>query len=126
MKTLQTIYYHIDGTPTKENADIIGSKDNYVKATCYYSEGGFSYFTYKQTPRAYFLSVQTVTRAKAGEAGTMEKLTMFNNYGYKEMIGDPVTRQSKNKEREAILYFNANIDNLVKESFQGVTLTKEV
>ena len=124
MKILQTIYYHIDGTPTKEAADIIGSKENYIKATVYYSEGGFSYFTYKQTPRAYFLSAQPVTRAKAGEAGTMEKLTMFNNNAFKKMIGEPVTRQSKTKEAAAINYFLENIESILKENY-AFKLTKE-
>ena len=125
MKRIKEIYYHIDGTPTKETADIIGSKENYIKATVYYSEGGFSYFTYKQTPRAYFLSAQPVTRANAGESGTMEKLTMFNNNAFKMMIGEPVTRQSKKKEADALHYFENNIDRILAENYTALTLVKE-
>ena len=125
MKRIKEIYYHIDGTPTKEEAKIISNKENYIKATVYYSEGGFSYFTYKQTPRAYFLSAQPVTLAKAGEAGTMESLTMFNNNAFKIMIGEPVTRQSKKKEAEALKYFENNIDKILAENYTALTLEKE-
>ena len=125
MKILKTLYFHIDGTPTKENADFLTAKgNNYIKATVYYSEGGYSYFTYKQTPRAYFFSCQPVTRAKAGEAGTMETWTMFDNMAYKEMIGEPVTRQSKTKEAAAINYFLENIENFLKDNYSE-TLTRE-
>lgn len=125
MKRIKEIYYHIDGTPTKEDAKIISDKENYIKATVYYSEGGFSYFTYKQTPRAYFLSAQPVTLAKAGEAGTMESLTMFNNNAFKIMIGEPVNRQSKKKEAEALNYFENNIDRILAENYTALTLVKE-
>ena len=125
MKRIKEIYYHIDGTPTKEDAKIISGKENYIKATVYYSEGGFSYFTYKQTPRAYFLSAQPVTLAKAGEAGTMESLTMFNNNAFKIMIGEPVNRQSKKKEAEALNYFENNIDRILAENYTALTLEKE-
>jgi hypothetical protein len=125
MKRIKEIYYHIDGTPTKEDAKIISDKENYIKATVYYSEGGFSYFTYKQTPRAYFLSAQPVTLAKAGEAGTMESLTMFNNNAFKIMIGEPVNRQSKKKEAEALNYFENNIDRILAENYTALTLEKE-
>ena len=125
MKRIKEIYYHIDGTPTKEEAKIISNKENYIKATVYYSEGGFSYFTYKQTPRAYFLSAQPVTLAKAGEAGTMESLAMFNNNAFKIMIGEPVNRQSKKKESEALKYFENNIDRILAENYTALTLVKE-
>ena len=125
MKRIKEIYYHIDGTPTKEEAKIISNKENYIKATVYYSEGGFSYFTYKQTPRAYFLSAQPVTLAKAGEAGTMESLAMFNSNAFKIMIGEPVNRQSKKKESEALKYFENNIDRILAENYTALTLVKE-
>ena len=125
MKRIKEIYYHIDGTPTKEEAKIISNKENYIKATVYYSEGGFSYFTYKQTPRAYFLSAQPVTLAKAGEAGTMESLAMFNSNAFKIMIGEPVNRQSKKKEAEALHYFENNIDRILAENYTALTLVKE-
>lgn len=125
MKTLKTIYYHITGTPT---ADENGTnlEENYIKADVYYSEGGYSYFSYKNTPRGYFISARTVGRGRAGAAGFMESYSILNPRGFKQMIGEPVTRQSAKKERDAIIYFDANIDALLLEQFSGVLFEKEL
>lgn len=43
-----------------------GHKCNNLKVEVYYSLGGFNYFTYKNDPRGYFLSVTPVDRADRG------------------------------------------------------------
>ena len=124
MKTLKTIYYHITGTPTADENGV-NLEENYIKADVYYSEGGYSYFSYKQTPRGYFISARTVGRGKAGEAGYMESYSIINPRGFKQIIGEPVTRQSAKKEREAIAYFEENIDKLLSEQFSSIVFEKE-
>lgn len=124
MKTLKTLYYHIAGTKTADNTGY-ELDTNYVKAEVYYSEGGYSCFTYKQIPRAYFISARTVGRGKAGDAGYMESYKLLCGDGAKKMIGEPVTRQSAKKERDAIAFFDENIDSFVSEVFPTLSLEKE-
>ena len=52
MKTIAKRYYHIVGTQTAEEGGI-NTRYNYIKAEVYYDEGGYSYFTYRNTPRGY-------------------------------------------------------------------------
>lgn len=125
MKTLKTIYYHITGTPTADENGV-NLEENYIKADVYYSEGGYSYFSYKQTPRGYFISARTVGRGKAGAAGFMESYSILNPRGFKQIIGEPVTRQSAKKEREAIAVFDATIDDFIKVNFPDLITEKEV
>lgn len=115
MKTIKKTYYHIKGTP-KADENNIGSKgSNYLKAEVYYSEGGYSYFTYRNTPRGYFMSVTNVGRARCG-GGYSETQIMFNDRARKYIIQE-VTRQSKKAEAEALAYFEKHIDNFVKQVY---------
>ncbi len=125
MKTLKTIYYHINGTQKADERGIGDTSENYVKAEVYYSEGGYSYFTYKNTPRAYFMSAHTVGRGK-DSCGYWESHSICSPNGAKEMIGNPVARQSKKKADEAQAYFDANVDEFVAKIFPNLVLEKEM
>lgn len=124
MKTIQQRYYHIKGTPKAEDVGISSVHDNYIKADVYYSEGGYSYFTYKNTPRGYFMSVHKVGRGK-DSCGYWESTALFANDGCKKMISE-VNRQSKKREENALTYFEANIDNFLKAVFPDLELDLEV
>lgn len=115
MKILRTINYHIKGTPTMDECQTGSVKGNYLKAEVYYSEGGYSYFTYKNTPRGYFMSVVDVGMAR-NEYGTSTSHTLFNDRGRKYMIKG-VARQSKKAETEALAYFEEHIDDFVKQVY---------
>lgn len=115
MKTLRTINYHIKGTPTMDECQAGSVKGNYLKADVYYSEGGYSYFTYKNTPRGYFMSVVDVGMAR-DNYGISTSHTLFNDRGRKYMIKE-VTRQSKKAEAEALAYFEEHIADFVKQVY---------
>lgn len=122
MKIIETRYYHIKGTVTADGAGIGRVTDNYVKAEVYYDEGGYSLFTYKQNPRAYWMSVHKVGRGKDA-CGYWESTTIFGG-GYKSLIKE-VGRQSKKAEAEALTHFNANIDDYVRQAFPELELELE-
>lgn len=124
MKTIKTIYYHIKGEPKAEDVGIGSTHENYIKAEVYYSEGGYSFFTYKNTPRAYFMSVHKIGRGK-NEHGAWESVGVFSNGGAK-MLLEEVKRQSKKKEAEAVSFFDMNIDDYVAKVFPELELEKEV
>ena len=111
MKTIAKRYYHVNGTPTAEEAGINVPIGNYIKAEVYYDEGGYSYFTYKNHPRAYYISAVEI-----GRGGNYESHTLFSDTGRKQMICE-VTRQSKKREAEALAYFEENIDEFVKRVY---------
>lgn len=111
MKTIAKRYYHVNGTPTAAEAGINVPIGNYIKAEVYYDEGGYSYFTYKNHPRAYYISAVEI-----GRGGNFESRTLFSNTGRKQMICE-VTRQSKKREAEALAYFEENIDEFVKRVY---------
>lgn len=121
MKIIKEIYFHIKGTETAEKAGFTTTA-NYVKASVYYHEGGFSCLTYKNTPRAYYMAARTIGRGKTA-GGYMESCGMFE--GRKLMIGEPVTRQTAKKEAAAVAYFNDNIEAFVRELYPELGLEKE-
>lgn len=124
MKNIKSIYYHIDGTPMAEEVGIGSTRENYVRADVYYSEGGYSYFTYKNTPRAYFMSVHMVGRGKDA-CGYFESTAIFQNNGAKMLLQE-VTRQSKKREAEALAYFEEHIDEYVAKIYPDLKLEREV
>ena len=124
MNILQQRYYHIKGTPDADEIGMGSAKENYVKAEVYYSEGGYSYFTYKQTPRAYFMSVYKLGRGKDA-AGYWESHTLFGNDGAKKMVFE-VNRQSKKKAEQAQEYFETNIEQFLKAVYPDLELEREV
>lgn len=126
MKILKTIYYHINGEPTKETTSS-ETYQNYVKADVYYDKGGYSYFSYKQTPRAYFMSVHKVGRWKFKDdqyPGYMESTALFNNDGCKRLLFE-VEKQSKKRSAEAEAYFDEHIDEFLKSVYPDLVLEKE-
>lgn len=62
-----------------------------------YNLGGFNYFTYKQEPRGYYLSVSPV-ELKQRDGYTLESYTAFT--GTKYLVKE-VPRKSTKAEREA-------------------------
>lgn len=115
MKRIAERYYHIVGTANEDDVKIGDSGTNYIKAEVYYSEGGVSMFTYKQTPRGYFMSVHKVGRGK-DTYGYWESTAIFDNGGARSLIAE-VSRQSKKREAEALEYFEKNIDAYIKQIY---------
>lgn len=78
----------------KENAH----KVTHIKVETYYSLGGYSFATYTNKPRGYYLSVSPVEREDYGNGCVMEGCVAFS--GYYEVLKE-VTRKSKKAEAEA-------------------------
>lgn len=123
MKIIKTIFYHIDGTKSAEDTGLGSSETNYVKAEVYYSEGGYSYFTYKNTPRAYFMSVNKIGRGKDA-AGTWESYGLLSGEGANLLI-EEVSRQSKKREENALAYFDEHVDEFVAKVYPDLKVTRE-
>lgn len=92
----------------------------HLKTEVYYSLGGVNYFTYKNEPRGYYVSVSPVTR-EAKNGVSMESYAAFS--GVKKLIV-PATRQTKKKEQEAKEYFDRNVDSLVREWFPDMSMSE--
>ena len=120
MKYIKEIYYHIKGTPKAEDAGMGTVRDNYVKADCYYDKGGYSYFTYKQTPRAYFISAHKIGRGKSS-CGYYESYQLFSDDGGKMLVRE-VARQTKKGEAEALAFFEENIGRLLERLYPDLEL----
>lgn len=69
-------------------------KNNCLEVTFYYDLGGYSYFTYREQPRGYYLSVTPIER-KVKDGLVSECYTAFT--GVKELI-HPCTRKSAKAE----------------------------
>lgn len=119
MKILKERYYHIGGTPRKEDSNYATEVDNYVKADVYYHEGGYSLFTGDKQSRAYFMSV-----SKIGRGQNSISVTIFQNDGAKIKLKE-VSRQSKKAAAEAMAYFDENIDRFVSEIYPNLELEFE-
>lgn len=85
----------------------------HLKAEIYYSLGGINYFTYKNEPRGYYMSISPVQR-ETRDYGTMESYTAFS--GLKQCVL-PVQRKSQKKLEEAITYFEENVFEFMKNHF---------
>lgn len=107
MKTLKTLYY------VNEN-----KHNSFIKAELYYDKGGYSVFSGKMCPRAYWMSVHEVKRD-----GVFESVQVFNN-GCKKLLHE-VGRQSKKWDNLSLEDFDKNIDNFVKHVYPDLSLTKE-
>ena len=80
-------------------------KNTFLKCELYYSLGGYNYFTYKQEPRGYYLSVAPVEKS-----GIMESYVAFS--GIKKLMVE-VKRKSKKKESEAVEMIEKSLPELV-------------
>ena len=119
MRTLKERYYHIAGTPRKDDNNYATDVDNYVMAQVYYHEGGYGLFTGDKISRAYFMSV-----SKCGRGKNSISVTIFQNDGAKLKLKE-VARQSKKAAAEAIAYFDENIDRFVFELYPDLELEFE-
>ena len=76
--------------------NVKGSNTKKLKVKTYYSKGGMNYFTYKNDPRGYYVSVSIVEREQK-DGYVMESFSLFNN-GYKLLLRE-VGRASKKAEQ---------------------------
>lgn len=91
------------------------SENNRVKAThlkveTYYNKGGYNYFTYKEEPRGFYLSVSPVERSASASGFMMESYTGFS--GVKECV-KTVARKSEKAEQEAEVLAQAKEQDLI-------------
>lgn len=118
MKTIAERYYHIVGKPKAEELGLGSTEENYIRADVYYDEGGYGYLSGKISKRGYSISAHTIGRGKDAH-GYWESTNIFGCKGAKQFLFD-VKRQSKKKESEAVAYFNENIDEFVRKTFEGM------
>lgn len=78
-------------------------ENQYIKVELYYSLGGINYFTYKNEPRGYYLSVGPVERCALEGGGFMEGFTAFS--GTKILV-EPCARKSKGAEARALAKYD--------------------
>lgn len=97
--------------PLKETASA-----NNLKVEVYYDKGGFSYVTYKNQPRGFYISVTPVFRENRGTF-TMEQFGAFS--GYKRLVLE-VNRFSDKQYNKAVElskeYEQMMVDRLVAEN----------
>lgn len=118
MEILAKRYYHIKGCP-KANDATFSVTDNYIEADVYYTKGGYSYFSYKNTPRGYFMSVSRIGRYDMN--GVMMESHSFGAAGCKKMLKE-VSRQTAKGNREAVEIYERDIAEFVKEVFPDLEL----
>lgn len=86
-----------------------GDKVNNVRVSLYYSLGGINYFTYKNEPRGYYVSVSPeYVEHKDGYTAT--EYRAFS--GFKDVLVE-CTRQSKARAEEAKEIFNERLNEYV-------------
>ena len=95
----------------KKYIPIEGGENKFLKCELYYSLGGMSYFTYKNEPRGYYLSVCPVEKWDS-DGVMMESFTAFT--GIKKCLVE-VKRKSKSKEALAVSMIQWNLDDLIAE-----------
>lgn len=122
MNTIEKRFYHIKGMPKAEEADW-QTNENYVEADVYYTKGGYSYFTYKNTPRGYFMSVHKIGRYTS-DGVAMESHTLFSGDGMKRLIKE-TTRSSKSAEQYAHDVYKAEIEDFLSQVYPGLELELE-
>lgn len=79
--------------------------NNYIKCELYYSLGGMNYFTYKNEPRGYYVSVSPVERDIRPNGVTLESFRAFS--GYKRCVVS-VERKSKKAQEKALEVYEAH------------------
>ena len=77
-------------------------ENQYIKVELYYALGGINYFTYKNEPRGYYLSVSPVERRPC-YGGMMESYTAFS--GVKTLV-EPCARKGKGAEARALAQYD--------------------
>ena len=92
-------YYKVNNNP----------KATHLKAEIYYSLGGMNYFTSRDEPRGYYMSISPVKRD-----GVCESYTAFT--GLKNLIL-PVHRKSQKQMDIAKKYFDDHIIEFMRRYF---------
>lgn len=123
MKVLAKKYYRVKGCPKASEAGY-SVTDNYVQADVYYTKGGYSYFTYKDTPRGYFVSAVRIGRYTTDDGYEMESHTLFGGNGAKQLIKE-VSRQTAKGDREALEFYEQNINEFVRKVFPDLEFEEE-
>lgn len=123
MKVLAKKYYRVKGYPKVSEAHHTVT-DNYIQADVYYTKGGYSYFSYKDTPRGYFISAVRIGRYTMKGGYEMESHTLFGGDGAKQMVKE-VSRQTAKGDREALEFYEQNIDEFVRKVFPDLELEEE-
>lgn len=99
------------------NADIYRKYETYgdqeLEISLYYDLGGMNYFTYKEEPRGYYLSISPV-EVERTEDGRIQSVTSIFGQGYKKLLVE-VKRKSKKKEEEALKMLEECKDELIKK-----------
>ena len=89
----------------RENTEMLKTTTpgKFIEVSIYYALGGMSYYTYKQEPRGFWLSVRAV-KIEQQEGYTVRSFTMFK--GYKHFL-KAVKRKSAKAMSEAVAIANA-------------------
>lgn len=90
---------------------------NFVEIKFRYDKGGFSYWTYKENPRCYYLSISPIKIAKQTYGDTeWETIQTVLGDGCK-LQAQEVSRKSPKAEREAVAYFKENL-SLIRDAIR--------
>ena len=86
-------------------------RNNFIKIYVYYDLGGYNYFTHREKPRGYYITVVPVTRD-----GVCESFTAFT--GCTELL-TPCARKGKKAEADALqkapVYEKMMVDAICKK-----------
>lgn len=73
--------------------------NQYIAVELYYSLGGINYFTYKNEPRGYYMSICPVERKEYAPGCMMEGFTAFTG---RKMLVEECQRKGKGAEARAL------------------------
>ena len=91
----------------------VGGANRFLRCELYYSLGGYNFFTYKNEPRGYYVSVTPVEREQRN-GYTMESVALFS--GVKVLVCE-VNRKSKKAEEEALARYDETKNRIINSRF---------
>ena len=100
----------------KEYIKAVGGENKFLKCELYYDKGGMNYFTYKNEPRGYYVSVSPVERT-VGEYYVCESAVAFSGIKYNIL---EVARKSKKAEESAIEMYEGIKQAIIDKHFAGM------
>lgn len=103
-------------TIKKEYIKAVGGENNFLKCELYYDLGGMNYFTYKNEPRGYYVSVTPVER-KAGDGYVSESTVAFSGIKYNVL---QVNRKSKKAAASALEMYEGIKQAIIDKHFAGM------
>ena len=119
MKTVKK-YYHIKGTDSAiAHEYAIRGTENYIKASVWYDEGGYSFLSGQYSRRGYYMSAVLISKGRTSEISSL-----FGK-GKKYLISE-VSRQSKKREDAAIEYFCEHSEEFVKQIFPNIEFEEDL